>query len=105
MAWAPRYWMYVAFFAAAGLFLPYESAPTTAFIQRVTDQKQVGRMLSISSTFAAVVFPIGAAVSGPLGDAISISYILAASAVALCAIGLAFLADSKFRKIPPVARH
>jgi DHA3 family macrolide efflux protein-like MFS transporter len=58
-----------------GLFLPVVNTLVITAVQRTIPQNKMGRVFSILNTLSMVASPIGAIVSGPLGEIFGISWL------------------------------
>jgi len=58
-----------------GLFLPIVNTLVLTAVQRTIPQNKMGRVFSILNTLSMVASPIGAIVSGPLGEIFGISWL------------------------------
>ncbi|MDR0623118.1 MAG: MFS transporter [Treponema sp.] len=73
---AGNFWLYLGFMGAAGATMPLFNTPSMVMLQERVEPAYMGRVFGVFSMISGVVMPLGMLIFGPLGDAVSIDYLL-----------------------------
>ncbi|MDR1531031.1 MAG: MFS transporter [Clostridiales bacterium] len=71
-----NFWVYLACMLVCGFSMPMFNTPVTTIFQSKVDADYMGRVFSVMTMISSVMMPLGMVIFGPLGDIISIDYIL-----------------------------
>ena len=74
-----------------------------SMLQSAVDEALLGRVTSITSSLGAVMLPVGSLGGGVLAGIIGVTPVIAILALALGALSSYFVANSRLRRLPPIA--
>ncbi len=82
------FWIFVVLCVLMGVSVPAFSAPLTALFQGSIDPAKLGRVMSLYTTLALLVAPVGLLVAGPLAEVTGVAHWFAISGAMIAATGL-----------------
>ena len=90
---ASNFWFYLLCMGLVGLFMSMFSAPMMATMQANVESEYMGRVFSALAMTSSLTAPLGMAIWGPLGDVVSLNWIILGTGISLFALGFVFLFD------------
>jgi DHA3 family macrolide efflux protein-like MFS transporter len=94
----PPFWLYLACMVLLGISMPLFNSPFTVLLQQRVDSRYMGRVFSVFGMLSSSVMPMAMLVFGPLSDSIPIEWLMLTSGVAIVAIGVGMLLDTRLLK-------
>ena len=94
----PPFWLYLACMVLLGISMPLFNSPFTVLLQQRVDSRYMGRVFSVFGMLSSSVMPMAMLVFGPLADSIPIEWLMLTSGVAIVAIGVGMLLDTRLLK-------
>jgi DHA3 family macrolide efflux protein-like MFS transporter len=91
--------LYLAAMAIMGLTLPLYNTPSMVLFQTKVEPAYMGRVFGVFGMVASLVMPAGMLIFGPLGDVISIDWLLVGSGAVVMLLAIPFLTDKVMRRI------
>jgi DHA3 family macrolide efflux protein-like MFS transporter len=85
--------IYLIFMGLVGLFMSFFSAPMASMLQTNIEGEFMGRVFSALTMTSSLTAPLGMALWGPLGDKISLDWIIFGTGICIFLIGFTFLFD------------
>jgi DHA3 family macrolide efflux protein-like MFS transporter len=81
---------YLICMALCGISVPYYNAPNMTLLQEKVPPELLGRVLSVFTMLGSLAMPFAMLVFGPLGDVVSLDYILIATGIVMFSLGASF---------------
>jgi DHA3 family macrolide efflux protein-like MFS transporter len=78
--------------------MPLFNSPFTVLLQQRVDSRYMGRVFSVFGMLSSSVMPMAMLVFGPLADSIPIEWLMLTTGVAIVAIGVGMLLDTRLLK-------
>jgi DHA3 family macrolide efflux protein-like MFS transporter len=94
----PPFWLYLACMVLLGISMPLFNSPFTVLLQQRVDSRYMGRVFSVFGMLSSSVMPMAMLVFGPLSDSIPIEWLMLTTGVAIVAIGVGMLLDTRLLK-------
>lgn len=94
----PPFWLYLACMVLLGISMPLFNSPFTVLLQQRVDSRYMGRVFSVFGMLSSSVMPMAMLVFGPLADSIPIEWLMLTTGVAIVAIGVGMLLDTRLLK-------
>jgi DHA3 family macrolide efflux protein-like MFS transporter len=91
--------LYLAAMAIMGLTLPLYNTPSMVLFQTKVEPAYMGRVFGVFGMVASLVMPAGMLLFGPLGDVISIDWLLVGSGAVVMLLAIPFLTDKVMREV------
>ncbi len=84
----PNFWVYLGVMVFCGLSMPIYNTPAMTLIQTGVPSQLMGRVFSVMMMINGISMPLGTALFGPVGDAVSIELLLIVTGIMLLAGGI-----------------
>jgi DHA3 family macrolide efflux protein-like MFS transporter len=93
-----HFWLYSAIMLFIGLTLPLYNTPSMVLFQTKVDPAYLGRVFGVFGMIASLMMPAGMLLFGPLGDLVSIDWLLISSGMAIVLLSIPFVASKAMRE-------
>ncbi|MDR2569871.1 MAG: MFS transporter [Oscillospiraceae bacterium] len=93
-----NFWLFTLFMSLTGLFLSIRSAPIMAMLQSNIERDYMGRSMSTLMMVASLTVQLGMLLWGPLGDVISVDWLLLGSGLFIMFMGIQFFFNKTLLK-------
>jgi DHA3 family macrolide efflux protein-like MFS transporter len=94
---AGNFWLYLGFMGIAGAVMPLFNTPSTVMLQEQVEPAYMGRVFGVFNMISGVMMPLGMLIFGPLGDVVSIDYLLYFSGGAIFLLSFTYIASKTLR--------
>ena len=94
----PIFWVYLGVMVLCGLSMPIYNTPAMTLLQTKIPPELMGRVFSVMMIINGLAMPLGMAVFGPLGDVVSIEWLLIITGILLIAGGFALYGRKELMK-------
>jgi DHA3 family macrolide efflux protein-like MFS transporter len=91
--------LYLACMAADGMTMPLFNTPLTAILQSKVDTDYMGRVFSVLAMVSSVMMPLGMVIFGPLGDVVTIDFLLIVTGAGIVVLGLMIASSKTLREV------
>ncbi|WP_077611345.1 MFS transporter [Clostridium sp. Marseille-P2415] len=93
-----NFWAYLACMCLTGLVMSFFNVPVMAVLQTNVDGAYMGRVFSVLTMMSSLMMPLGMVLWGPLGDVVSIDWLLIGTGAFLFLMGFVFVFDKTLLK-------
>ena len=93
-----NFWLYSAVMLFIGLTLPLYNTPSMVLFQTKVDPAYLGRVFGVFGMIASLMMPAGMLLFGPLGDLVSIDWLMVSSGTAIVLLSIPFVISKVMRE-------